>query len=111
MICLARSSSGSLTSAAATASSISAWSFTSSLTNSVSSASASPIGPDQAELLLAGEHEAAEGGHLGLLHRLEQEHIRAARRLRGGGDEEVGAVEVDRVDLLEPDEAADLDRA
>ena len=67
--------------------------------------------PDQAKLLLAGEHEAAERGDLGLLHRLQQQHVRAARGLGACRDEEVGAVEVGRIDLLEPDEPADLDRA
>ena len=45
------------------------------------------------------------------LHRLEQEDVGSPCRLGGGGDEEVGAVEVDRVDLLELDEPADLDAA
>src|SRR4051812_41011093 len=66
---------------------------------------------DQAELLLPGEDEAAERGHTRLLHRLEEQDVRAARSLGAGRDEEVRAVEVDRVDLLEPNEPGDVDRA
>ena len=69
------------------------------------------LGPDQAELLLAGLDEAAEGAHAPLLHRLEQEHVRPPRRRRARRDEEVGAVEEDRIDLVEPHEACDVDRA
>ena len=67
--------------------------------------------PDQAELLLAGEHEAADRADLLLLQHLPEQHVRAARGRRRRGDEEVGAVEVDRVDLAERDEPLDVDRA
>src|SRR2546427_216226 len=67
--------------------------------------------PDQAQLLLAGEDERAERRDALLLHRLEQQHVRAPLRLGAGGHEEVGTVEVDRVDLLDMDEARDVDRA
>ena len=56
--------------------------------------------PDQAELLLAGEHERADADDAGLAHRLEQQRVRPALRLGAGGHEVVGAVEVDRVDLV-----------
>ena len=71
-----------------TASSISAWSFTSSCDEQRLERERVAHRPDQAELLLAGEHEAAERGHAGLLHRLEQQHVRAGaapRRRRGRG--------------------------
>ena len=60
MICRASASSSFFTRVAATGSSISSWLFTSSARNSVSSASALALRPDQAELLLAGEHERPE---------------------------------------------------
>src|SRR5207253_3157336 len=63
------------------------------------------------ELLLAREHEAAEGCDLSLFHRLEQQHVRPTLRLGACGDEEVRAVEVDRIDLLESHESTDVDRA
>ena len=66
---------------------------------------------DQAELLLAGEHERADADDAVLAHRLEQQRVRAALRLGAGGHEVVGAVEVDGVDLVGADEARDLDRA
>src|SRR5215208_6440535 len=69
------------------------------------------LGANQRELLLAGEPELAERRDALLLHRLEQQRVGAALRLGTGGDEEVGAIEEDRIDLLEPDEARDVDRA
>ena len=66
---------------------------------------------DQAELLLPREDEAAERGDVRLLHRLVEQHVRPPRGLGARGHEEVRAVVVDRVDLGELHEAADLDRA
>ena len=70
-----------------------------------------PHRPDQAELLLAGEHEAAERGDVRLLHRLVQQHVGTACGFRAGGYEVVRPVEVDGIDVGELHEAADLDRA
>ena len=93
-----------------TASSISSFERTSSAKKSVSSASPPFCGADQAEVLLAPEHELADRGHARLLHRAQQQHVRPALRVGVRGREVVGAVEVDGVDVLEPDEAQDLDR-
>ena len=65
---------------------------------------------DEAEVLLAPEHELADRGHPGLLHRAEQQHVRAALRIGGRRREVVRPVEVHGVDVLERDEAEDLDR-
>ena len=54
--------------------------------------------------------ELADGCRVGLLHCLEQQHVRAALRGGLGRREKIGAVEVDRIDLVELDEAGDRDR-
>jgi hypothetical protein len=78
---------------------------TSSCTKSVSSASASPIGRIRQSFSFPASTKRPSAATSAVLHRLEQEHVRTALRLGPGRDEEVCAVEVDRVDLLEPDEA------
>jgi hypothetical protein len=69
------------------------------------------VGSDQAELLLAGKHEATERGHARLLHRMLEQDVRPARRDRRGGDEEIGAIEVDRIDCVLGNETGDVDGA
>jgi len=65
---------------------------------------------DQAEVLLAPEHELADRGGAGLLHRAQQEDVGAALCLRVRRRQVVRPVEVDRVDLRQLDEPQDLDR-
>ena len=65
---------------------------------------------DEAEVLLAPEHELADRRDVRLLHRAQQEHVRPALGLALARREVVGAVEVDRVDVVERDEARDVDR-
>ena len=65
----------------------------------------------EAERLAPGADETADRRDAGLLHRLEQQLVRAALRRCRAGDEEVGAVDPDRIDVLERDEALDVDRA
>ena len=96
-----------------TASSISACEWTSSARNSVSSASASPCGRIEAERSRCPRSTNRPIAAIaGLLHR-----ARAAARTAGAAPararrhEEVRAVEVDRVDLVERHEPLDLDRA
>ena len=110
MTCSASCSSASCTSVSATASSISSFERTSSAKKSVSSSSAPCLRADQAEVLLAPEHELADRRHPRLLHRPQKEDVRLPLRLGVGGREVVGAVEVDGIDVLEPDEAEDRDR-
>ena len=69
------------------------------------------LGPDQAELLLAREDERSERRDARLAHRLGEQRIRPPLGLERRGHEVVGAVEVDRIDLLGGDETGDLDRA
>src|SRR5579884_3199516 len=66
--------------------------------------------PDQAEVLLAPEDERADRCHSRFLHRPQEQDVRPPLRLGAGGCQVVRAVEVDRVDVLQPHEAADLDR-
>src|SRR5581483_6816008 len=68
------------------------------------------LGTDEAEVLLAPEHELADRGHSGLLHRAQQEDVRLPLRLAAGRREVVRAVEVDGIDVAEADEAKDRDR-
>ena len=65
---------------------------------------------NEAEVLLAPEHELADRGHLRVLHGPQKEDVRTPLRLGVGRREVVGAVEVDGVDLLDRDEAEDVDR-
>src|SRR4029450_3490253 len=66
---------------------------------------------DQREVLSATQHESADRSHPRLLHRLEQEHVKTPLRRRLRGSEVIGAVEVDRIDLVEGNEPRDIDRA
>src|SRR5256886_10006667 len=66
--------------------------------------------PDQAEVLLAPEHELADRRHARLLHRAQEQDVRPPRRIGRCGREAIRAVEVDGVDVLELHETEDLDR-
>src|SRR5436190_11093147 len=66
---------------------------------------------DEAEVLGPAQYEAADAAHAGLLHRLEQQHVRAPLGRVRGRREVVRAVEVDGVDVVELDKARDVDRA
>ena len=68
------------------------------------------MGTDQAEVLLPPEDELADRGHARLGHRAEQEHVRPPSCLGARRSEVVRAVEIDGIDVLERDEAQDLDR-
>ena len=67
---------------------------------------------DEHQVLLRPQHEAAERGALAAAHDLEQQLVGALGAFAvARGQEEIGVVEVDRVDVLEVDEGLDLDRA
>src|SRR5215212_3315070 len=66
----------------------------------------------QRQVLLGAHHEPAEGGAIGLAHRLDKQAVCAQRALAlAGGHEPVRVVEVERVDVAEVDEGLDVDRA
>ena len=104
-------SSGAFTSVPSIASSISAWEYTSSARNSVSSASASPAWPHEAERLASRADEAPDRPCPTLAHRAHEQPIRAALGDGLRGDEEVGAIQPHRIDGVERDEVGDLDHA
>ena len=61
-----------------------------------------------AEVLALAHHVLADRGEAGLLHRLAHQRVHLLGALLRA--EEVGAVEVDRIDLLVGDEVGDVDR-
>ncbi len=66
---------------------------------------------DRDEVLLGPQHEAPEGGAIGLGHHLRQQPVGAHGAVGlAGRDQVVRVVEVDRVDLVERHERLDLDR-
>ena len=65
---------------------------------------------DEAEVLLAPEHELPDRGDVRLLHGAQKQDVRPPLRVVVARREVVGAVEVDRVDVVERDEALDVDR-
>ena len=110
MTCSASCSSAFCTSVSATASSISV--LRADVLGEEQRLEQERAGPgtDEAEVLLAPEHELADRGHPRLLHRAQQEDVRLPLRVCFGRREVVGAVEEDGIDVLEPDEAEDRDR-
>jgi len=65
-----------------------------------------------AEVLLRAQDEAPDGGAALVVHRLDEQAVRARRPLpRLVGDQEVRPVVVDGVDLADVDELLDVDRA
>src|SRR4051794_34479158 len=64
------------------------------------------------QVLLRAQDEAPERGAVGALHDLDEQLVGAPRALRLAlGQQEVGVVEGDRVDVGEVDERLDVDRA
>ncbi len=96
---------------APTASSISAWEYTSSDEEQGLEHEGVTFGPHEAERLAAGADEATDRSDTRLAHRLQQEPVGASLGGRRARHQEVGAIEPDGVDLLDRDELGDLDRA
>ena len=67
------------------------------------------VGPDRGQVLLAAHHERADRRPVGGVHGLPEQGVRPGVLVAGRG-QPVGAVEVDRVDLVEVDEVGDLQR-
>src|SRR5215212_631185 len=66
----------------------------------------------QRQVLLGAHHEPAEGGAIGLAHRLDKQAVCAQGALAlAGGHEPVRVVEVERVHVAKVDEGLDVDRA
>jgi hypothetical protein len=74
----------------------------------VSSTSAPSSGRSAGEVFLVPHHHLAMPTFFGLLHRLQQQLVRLGAF--GLGRDVVGAIEEERIDLVELDEILDLDR-